>query len=213
MRKNHIKWVIRTFKFAVFISAIAVVVNLPSSAVAQQRMSESQCISALERRGLWPPPKTVYGKVKEYCMRGELRSAIKVIQNEQKERRPGRGDEASASTEMPRRTIRSDGTVEINYPDGTIKRFFASGGWETIPPGGTPQRVMPMEVRPDIPPSLPDSAEREWLDYHNGRLLDIIRLLVGDEAVDNYLQFEGMNRNPYERTDMRSRTISHLLSP
>ena len=119
------------------------------------------------------------------------------------------------SSGISQRTILPDGTVEIRYPDGTIKRLSKSG-ITIISPNGQTKKYQFYQVQPDTPPSLPSDAQTfTWLEAHNENLLVIIRSLVSNDqtAIDNYLQYEGTSSNLYEKINKRTQTIDYLLSP
>ena len=119
------------------------------------------------------------------------------------------------SSGISQRTILPDGTVEIRYPDGTIKRL-SKGGITIISPNGQTKKYQFYQVQPDTPPSLPSDAQTfTWLEAHNENLLVIIRSLVSNDqtAIDNYLQYEGTSSNLYEKINKRTQTIDYLLSP
>lgn len=112
---------------------------------------------------------------------------------------------------ISQRTILPDGTVEIRYPDGTIKQL-SKGGATIISPNGQIKKYY-HQVQP---PSLPsDQQTVTWLEGLNEDLLGIIRSLVSNDqtALDNYLQYEGAGSNLYEKIDKRTQTIDYLLSP
>lgn len=119
------------------------------------------------------------------------------------------------SSGISQRTILPDGTVEIRYPDGTIKRLSKSST-TIISPNGQTRKYQYYQVQPDTPPSLPSDAQTfTWLEAHNENLLVIIRSLVSNDqtAIDNYLQYEGTSSNLYEKINKRTQTIDYLLSP
>jgi hypothetical protein len=119
------------------------------------------------------------------------------------------------SSGTAQRTILPDGTVEIRYPDGTIKQL-STGGVTIISPNGQKKKYQFLQVQPDTPPSLPgDEMTVTWLEAHNNSLLDIIRSLVSNSqtAIDNYIQYEGTSSNLYEKINKRTQTIDYLLSP
>ena len=119
------------------------------------------------------------------------------------------------SSGISQRSILPDGTVEIRYPDGTIKRL-STGGITIISPNGQTKKYYYYQVQPDTPPSLPSDAQTfTWLEAHNENLLVIIRSLVSNDqtAIDNYLQYEGTSSNLYEKINKRTQTIDYLLSP
>jgi hypothetical protein len=124
---------------------------------------------------------------------------------------PGGADQAGAVT----RKILPDGSVELHYPDGTIRHRF--GGGETVTrPDGTSSTMLFQNAQPPTPPTAPpDASHANWLDAENARLLDIMRTLVGnDEAsIQNYLEREGTGRTVYEQIEGRTRAVAWLVSP
>jgi hypothetical protein len=113
------------------------------------------------------------------------------------------------------RRILPDGSVELHYPDGTIRKLF--GGGETITrPDGTSSTMLYQHAQPPTPPTAPpDSAHASWLETENARLLDIMRTLVGNDepSIQNYLEREGADRTVYERIDARTQAVGWLVSP
>jgi hypothetical protein len=123
---------------------------------------------------------------------------------------PGGGDQSSAVS----RTILPDGSVELRYPDGTIRHRFAGG--ETVTrPDGTTSTMLFQNAQPPTPPTAPpDAGHANWLDAENARLLDIMRTLVGnDEAsIQNYLEREG-GHTVYEQIEARTGAVAWLVNP
>jgi hypothetical protein len=120
----------------------------------------------------------------------------------------------SLSGGTPTRTINPDGKVTVRYPDGKI--IEKSGGATTITyPDGRKQRMMPMQVQVSIPPTPPDTKEREWLQNHSKYLLSMIRSLVNndDTAINNYLSHEGQDLGLYKQIRTRAQTIDYLVRP
>jgi hypothetical protein len=113
------------------------------------------------------------------------------------------------------RRILPDGSVELHYPDGTIRKLF--GGGETITrPDGTVSTMLYQNAQPATPPTAPpDSAHANWLDAENERLLGIMRTLVGNDepSIQNYLEREGADRTVYERIDARTQAVDWLVRP
>jgi hypothetical protein len=113
------------------------------------------------------------------------------------------------------RRIRPDGSVELHYPDGTIRHLFG-GGVTTTRPDGTSSTMLFQNAQPATPPTAPpDSAHANWLDAENERLLGIMRTLVGNDepSIQNYLEREGADRTVYERIDARTQAVGWLVSP
>lgn len=129
---------------------------------------------------------------------------------------PGRPPNCPVPEGEPvKRAIHADGTVELTYSNGSKKLHF-QGGWKILCPDGTPVPTTVLfstQIPPTMPPTLPDQAEMQWLEYHNMRLLGIINMLVNDQTmVDNYLHTEPNDWSVYERIQKRSETISYLLA-
>jgi hypothetical protein len=113
------------------------------------------------------------------------------------------------------RRIRPDGSVELHYPDGTIRHLFG-GGVTTTRPDGTSSTMLFQNAQPATPPTAPpDSAHANWLNAENERLLNIMRTLVGNDepSIQNYLEREGADRTVYERIDARTQAVGWLVSP
>ena len=113
------------------------------------------------------------------------------------------------------RRIRPDGSVELHYPDGTIRHLFG-GGVTTTRPDGTSSTMLFQNAQPATPPTAPpDSAHANWLEAENERLLNIMRTLVGNDepSIQNYLEREGADRTVYERIDARTQAVGWLVSP
>ena len=124
---------------------------------------------------------------------------------------PGDSEQAGAVD----RRILPDGSVELHYPDGTIRKLF--GGGETITrPDGTSSTMLYQNAQPATPPTAPpDSAHASWLETENARLLDIMRTLVDHDepSIQNYLQREGADRTVYEQIDARTQAVGWLVRP
>jgi hypothetical protein len=112
-----------------------------------------------------------------------------------------------------RRRILANGNVEIQFPDGTKKLFYA-GGFTIVRPDGTEQRASFHSAQPPTPPSAPpDDLHFSWLQFEVERLLDIIRFLVGNDetSVNNYLNQEGPSNSYYVKLSSRRKAIGYLL--
>jgi hypothetical protein len=124
----------------------------------------------------------------------------------------GAGEGASGA---PLRRILPNGHTELRYPDGTVRERFPGG--ETVTrPGGAPQTFLYSSAQPPTPPSAPPDADLAlWLEGENKQLLEIIRLLVGDDnaSVQNYLSQEGAGLSAYERIVSRTETVDRLVRP
>ncbi len=127
---------------------------------------------------------------------------------------PGGGSGGAASG-APERRILPDGSVEVRYPDGRVVRISEGRIVETRP--GEPERMMLFQDAPPPtpPPAPPDSTHSVWLDHVSGRLLDILRQLVGhhEPSIQNYLEQEGPSLTPYQRIDSRAQAIQWLVQP
>ncbi len=124
---------------------------------------------------------------------------------------PGEAGESGAVE----RRIQPDGTVELHYPDGTIRHLF--GGGETITrPDGTSSTMLYQNAQPPTPPTAPpDSTHANWLDAENERLLNIMRTLVGndEQSIQNYLEREGTDRTVYQQIEARTEAVNWLVAP
>jgi len=119
------------------------------------------------------------------------------------------------SNELVQRLIKPNGHVVRKYRDGTIKENY-SGGFSVKRPGHPESRASFMtQAPPAIPPAIPGYSEKIWLEYHSQNLLQIIRTLVNNkqEAIDNYLDFEGVNSSVYKKIATRQSTIEYLVAP
>ncbi len=112
------------------------------------------------------------------------------------------------------RTILPDGSVELRYPDGTIRKLFA-GGQTITRPDGTSSTMLYQNAQPPTPPTAPpDASHANWLDAEDQRLLDIMRTLVGNDepSIQNYLEREG-DLSVYQRIEARTEAVGWLVSP
>ncbi len=74
-----------------------------------------------------------------------------------------------------KRSILEDGTVELVYPDGTIKRID-DGGYTIIHPDGTSTGARYMNTPPTTPPELPaDERISVYLEWQTESLLDLVK--------------------------------------
>ncbi len=114
-----------------------------------------------------------------------------------------------------KRTILPDGSVELQYPDGSKKRLF-DGGMEITAPDGTKQTLLFLQAQPDTPPNLPgEPIITQWMNGHAESLLEMIRKLVGnnDQAIAHYLQREADEpRTLYQKIQLRMICIDRLTS-
>jgi hypothetical protein len=123
-------------------------------------------------------------------------------------------DEVGQAGAVERRIL-PDGSVELHYPDGTVRYLF--GGGETIThPDGTGTTMLYQHAQPPTPPTAPpDSAHANWLAAKSELLLGIMRTLVGNDepSIQSYLEREGADRTVYERIDARTQAVGWLVSP
>lgn len=117
----------------------------------------------------------------------------------------------------PVRTILDDGTVEVQYPDGTIQRFPPGCGWTIIQPDGSMIGTQCAEVQgsalPELPSELTDDELNGWLTNLADRLLSTISDIVNDdEALQNFMTLEE-GKPLLERIDLRSEALEHLMAP
>jgi len=122
---------------------------------------------------------------------------------------------APTSTEEPMRTINTEGKVQVNNPDGTIEIRYPGGKTIIYPNGERRSFSFFIGAPVAIPPSIPDNDELNWLNDHSERLLNIVRLLVGNDEtqINNYLEHEGTDTNLYEKILNRRSTIEFIVSP
>lgn len=113
------------------------------------------------------------------------------------------------------RRIADDGAVELVYGDGTIKRLY-SGGYTIIFPDGRRQTASFMSAQPPTAPDPPpDDALYPWLQNESDWLLDMIRVLVGNNtaSVNNYLAKEPADASLLRRIWLRQRAIEKVMTP
>jgi|GEM_PF-6222983 len=111
------------------------------------------------------------------------------------------------------KSINNDGNVEVRKPDGTVTEYL-DGGMKITRPNGESSTVLYSTQAPvAIPPGVPGQAHNSWLKSHNEGLLNILKNLVNNDqaAIDNYIAYEGNNKNIYESIQLRRKTISLLL--
>lgn len=113
------------------------------------------------------------------------------------------------------RRILEDGTVELTYPDGTVKQIFY-GGYKVAYPNGMNKSVGFMEIPPPKPPALPqDERIIDYLNWQTNSLLDLIKNLLGqdEESISNFLNHETeIASNIYEKMYIRTSYLEWLLS-
>jgi hypothetical protein len=113
-----------------------------------------------------------------------------------------------------RRSIRSDGTVETLYADGTRKLTRPGQcGSTTIHPNGTTSSVQCAQVPPAALPSPPDGVTQNWLDAHNESLMGVLHAYLDQSGINNYLSnFERGSVSIYEKIAKRTDLILQLSS-
>src|SRR5262245_22519033 len=113
----------------------------------------------------------------------------------------------SQSTENRTRTVLADGTVEVRYADGTIRRYDQGGGITTVFPDGKTQRALPANVAKLAPPlTLSDPNFSPWLEQENNRLLEIIQAMVPQsdrQAVVQNVNAAEVGKTVYQQIDFR----------
>lgn len=115
----------------------------------------------------------------------------------------------------PVRRVLDDGSIELRYPDGTI-RIRTTGGETVIHPDGTRQVFQFQNAQPPTPPSVPpNAAHAAWVSAELDSLLNVIRTLVGNDqpSIDHFLAQEGAGLSPYRRINQRTRAIDMLVRP
>jgi len=123
--------------------------------------------------------------------------------------------EIAPVSEATKPTINADGKVQVNNPDGTIEIRYPGGKTIIYPNGERRSFSFFIGAPVAIPPSIPDNDELNWLNDHSERLLNIVRLLVGNDEtqINNYLEHEGTDTNLYEKILNRRSTIEFIVSP
>jgi hypothetical protein len=114
-----------------------------------------------------------------------------------------------------RRTILPDGSVRLDFPDGSARIVDPVCGWTEIRADGSASTFSCQQVPgAGLPPPPGDAAFNGFLADHADGLLGQIRFLVGGDAqaVDNYLAVEsGDASSVVERIDLRRRYVDRLL--
>ena len=164
----------------------------------------------------------------DYPVNAELMSERQVVEPKMIDKRPmviartpqealqsNKPDSSLSQENTIQRTILEDGTVQIRYPDGTIKHVFQCG-YMIFKPDGTSSGVSCNQVQPTTPPSLPgDDKIIDWLDWQAESLLDLIKVLLeGDvNSIENYVNKEAeIAPNIYQKMYVRTNYINRLLS-
>lgn len=114
-----------------------------------------------------------------------------------------------------KRRILEDGTVELVYTDGTIKRID-DGGYTIINPDGTATSVRYINIPPTTPPQLPaDDRIGAYLQWQNESLLDLVKKILNynEQSINNFLKHESdITDNIYQQMYIRTSYINRLLS-
>src|SRR5438105_8569972 len=115
-----------------------------------------------------------------------------------------------AGTGTLHRVIKSDGTVETRFADGTITQTHGCGG-TTIFPDGRSMSSSCAEAPAPTPPALPpDAVTVTWLEDHAGNLEGVIRSYFANDqsSLDNYFRnYETDSMSLYGKIDKRTRMI------
>ena len=117
-----------------------------------------------------------------------------------------------------KKTIQSDGSVQISYPDGRIKTISSEKTIIKYPDGRVeekPKIVFYTNVPSANPPASPSTnTEALWLNHHASKLLDIIHIQLQDKnSFEEYKEFEGNELSVFDLIDKRSQIIDYLISP
>lgn len=155
-------------------------------------------------------------RISERAISPNLRRSIQEMQREHNDQDQLDENNLEQPQNQPvSKKILPDGSVEITYPNGRIKRLF-EGGFEIYNPETEQSQtyLYSTAARPPVPPSLPDDAELIWMKAHSEKLLNIIKSLVNNdsESIENYLQYEG-EQDIYNQILMREETISYMVQP
>jgi hypothetical protein len=135
-------------------------------------------------------------------------------------RRRGTGSSAEPSG-SPTRVLLPDGTIEMRYPDGTVKsKKFGNCGWNTRYPDGhtVPSMCAYSQTIPVVPPPPPSgSKEEKWLLAQDDNLLAILQTVLGGASSADYQNYLQNYENPpesvlYKQIYYRTRAIEELTS-
>ncbi len=115
----------------------------------------------------------------------------------------------------PTRSISAQGNVVFTYPDGRIVEYYDGGFRTTMPDGSVSTASFSTQAPAAIPVDPPTGVTQNWLLEHNEGLLNIINTLVGNDqqAIDDYLAFEGQDTSIYQKIVKRRTIISRLARP
>lgn len=113
------------------------------------------------------------------------------------------------------RLVLGDGTTELRYRDGTIRRL-TSTCTVVIPPSGTPDTMC--IARAEVPLNLPPLSDqsprglRAWIQVLSDQLmLNITTLLRSDPASVNNYQSTEEGLDLYKRVERRQALVTRLL--
>jgi hypothetical protein len=113
-------------------------------------------------------------------------------------------------TGAKRRTIRSDGSFEIHFSDGSSKVLNRNGKITLNNANGTSMTPYSLQVpAADLPP-LPDQADA-WVEDVQRNLLTIIEEQLDDTEIVQYMESE-TGRNNYDLVLWRIKFIDFILS-
>lgn len=114
-----------------------------------------------------------------------------------------------------KRRILENGTVELRYPDGTIKLIY-NGGFTVIQPDGTVRSASYIQIPPTTPPQLPaDERIGNYLNWQTESLLDLIKQILNYDngSIENFLEHENkITQSVYEKMYIRTSYLNRLLS-
>jgi hypothetical protein len=121
----------------------------------------------------------------------------------------------------PTRVLQADGTIELHYPDGTVRsKKIGQCGWGTryadghfVPPMCTFAAVIPL-----VPPPPPSGSPEEiWLKGQDVELLGILQKILGGADSSNFQNYTQNYENPpdpaiYKRIYFRTAAIFEFSS-
>jgi hypothetical protein len=126
---------------------------------------------------------------------------------------------AQVPSGTPTKVLTADGTVELHYPDGTVRSKKIGGcGWNTRYPDGrfVPAQCVRMSAMPVVPPPPPaGSDEDRWLQAEDRSLLDVLQQILGGAQSPDFQNYLQAYENPaepsiYKRIYFRTNAISEL---
>lgn len=122
---------------------------------------------------------------------------------------------------VPKRALLPNGTVELHYPDGTVKsKRIGSCGWSVRTPDGrvvNPQCTY-AAVIPIVPPPPPAGSQAaQWLSAESDELLEILQGLLGGANSSDFRNYQSNYESPpdsvlYKRIYFRTQAITELTS-